>query len=214
MLVCRGAIPHAVCKVAADRLEAAGEGGDIATSFYKWFLGIDRRAPASDYSKLGYTKTEVWREEGVQMSAGKAATELYLNRAEDTRNFLSSVFDGHCPFDGIRKQLDALDGIVCQVERCPASGRSFLPGVVRRMVGGGRRVDGNVHMDTVVPGRLFTVNVYLRVPEGEQRCVFVFSVLCLHSHAQNQPWSVSTCVWTPYCRSHFVSSHIWSLRET
>lgn len=51
-------------------------------------------------------------------------------------------------------------------------------------------MDGNVHMDTVVPGRLFTVNVYLRVPEGDDcggelvlypvRKDFLSRVVCSH----------------------------------
>eukprot|EP00971_Amphidinium_carterae_P208279 4132782-Amphidinium_carterae.1 len=31
---------------------------------------------------------------------------------------------------------------------------------------GGRRLGGNVHMDTVVPGSAISINVYLRVPQG------------------------------------------------
>ncbi|CAE7569025.1 unnamed protein product, partial [Symbiodinium pilosum] len=33
------------------------------------------------------------------------------------------------------------------------------------MVPGGRRREGNVHMDSIRPGSTFSVNVYLRVPE-------------------------------------------------
>ncbi|CAE8651390.1 unnamed protein product, partial [Polarella glacialis] len=40
--------------------------------------------------------------------------------------------------------------------------------VVRRMSPGGRRQDGNVHMDTVVPGSTFSINVYLSVPPGTE----------------------------------------------
>lgn len=47
------------------------------------------------------------------------------------------------------------------------TGQPFLPYVVRRMLPGGRRASGNVHMDTMVPGRTISINVYLQVPEGD-----------------------------------------------
>ena len=68
--------------------------------------------------------------------------------------------------------------IKLQLERCPQSQRPFLPCVVRRMepgactinfltrinkfrlaTAGGRRAEGNLHMDTVVPGSSLSLNV-------------------------------------------------------
>ncbi|CAE8602509.1 unnamed protein product, partial [Polarella glacialis] len=95
------------------------------------------------------------------MAAGKAAPESYLKRAAESRSFLDSeVFAPlRSPIDDIQEELSALPGVRCRLERCPVSKRDFLPCVVRRMSPGGRRQDGNVHMDTVVPGSTFSINV-------------------------------------------------------
>mmetsp|Transcript_112408 Transcript_112408/g.358964 ORF Transcript_112408/g.358964 Transcript_112408/m.358964 type:complete len:335 (+) Transcript_112408:31-1035(+) len=174
VLVCRGALPASLCEQAAERLEAvaslgSAKSGGRATQFAHWYLGADAQAPASDYTKLGYAKTDVFREEGVRMAAGRGAPERYLRRAQETRRFLDeSVFAPHrSPISQIAEELSALPGISCRLERCPATGRDFLPCVVRRMVAGERRPAGNLHMDTAVPGRTLSVNVYLRVPEGD-----------------------------------------------
>ncbi|CAE7282464.1 unnamed protein product [Symbiodinium natans] len=171
VLVLPGAISQEVCREASDRLleqsaSAAASGGSQARRFAEWRLGRDPDAPASDYTKLGYTKTDVLIQEGFRMTAATAAPESYLQRAEETTRTLLQAFPpGQFPLDLIRAELDALPGVSCQLERCPSSGRAFLPCVVRQMVPGGRRREGNVHMDSVRPGSTLSVNVYLRVPE-------------------------------------------------
>lgn len=173
MLIFRGALPAARCRHAAAYLEKVALAGDAgaksAQRFAAWHLGADPEAPAADYTKLGYTKTDVLMG-GVRMAAGRPAPEKYLDLAEETSAFLrEQVFAPYgCPMDEIWKELDALDGITCLRERCPETNRPFLPYVVRCMVAGGRRAAGNVHMDTVVPGRTFSVNLYLRVPDSSQ----------------------------------------------
>lgn len=176
VVVCRGAISRALCTRAADRLEALSGGylpddaGGAATRFTEWRLGADPDAPASDYKKLGYTKTDVLLEEGVRMAAGRGAPPRYLERAAETCKLLETeVFaPQRCPIDEIQEELNGLPGFACQPERCPSTGRPFLPCVVRRMEPGGRRAEGNVHMDTAVPGQTLSANVYLRVPEGDE----------------------------------------------
>mmetsp|Transcript_67602 Transcript_67602/g.197854 ORF Transcript_67602/g.197854 Transcript_67602/m.197854 type:complete len:334 (-) Transcript_67602:75-1076(-) len=174
VLVCRGALSAGFCQQAAERLEAiAGSGPPSscgkAGEFALWYLSADPQAPASDYTKLGYTKTDVFREEGIRMAAGRGAPERYLQRAQDTRHILDdAVFAPHrSPISQIADQLSALPGTACRLEKCPTTGRDFLPCVVRRMVAGDRRAEGNLHMDTVVPGRNLSINIYLRVPDGD-----------------------------------------------
>eukprot|EP00927_Polykrikos_kofoidii_P086994 TRINITY_DN9911_c0_g3_i1.p1 TRINITY_DN9911_c0_g3~~TRINITY_DN9911_c0_g3_i1.p1 ORF type:complete len:367 (-),score=47.51 TRINITY_DN9911_c0_g3_i1:250-1350(-) len=191
VVVCRGAVHSDVCEAAAARLDAlgsaaaaAGSGSgrrghvrnkglissdESATRFSKWFLGMDRDSPSSDYEKIGYTKTDVLREEGVRMTAVSPATERYLRRASMTRQCLEDVFGGRrSPIEDMAEELSSFDdGTECRVEVCPATGRPFLPCVVRQMVPGSRRRNGNTHMDTVVPGSTISVNVYLRVPRGQ-----------------------------------------------
>eukprot|EP00439_Symbiodinium_sp_Y106_P076286 s129_g15.t1 len=170
VLVLPGAISDEVCREASDWLlqqSAAAErsGGSSARRFAEWRLGRDPDAPASDYSKLGYTKTDVLIQEGFRMKASTAAPDSYLQRAEETTKSLLSAFPpGQFPLDVIREELNSLPAVSCRLERCPRTAREFLPCVVRRMVPGRRR-EGNVHMDSVTPGSTLSVNVYLRVPE-------------------------------------------------
>ncbi|CAE7873574.1 unnamed protein product [Symbiodinium sp. KB8] len=171
VLVLPGAISDEVCREASDWLlqqSAAAErsGGSSARRFAEWRLGRDPDAPASDYSKLGYTKTDVLIQEGFRMKASTPAPNSYLQRAEETTKSLISAFPpGQFPLDVIREELNSLPAVSCRLERCPSTARKFLPCVVRRMVPGGRRREGNVHMDSVRPGSTLSVNVYLRVPE-------------------------------------------------
>ena len=183
---------------------------------------LSEDAPASDYSKLGYTKTDVliqegsglsplqapcanFRGPGFRMKASTAAPDSYLQRAEETTKSLISAFPpgsamlgsmpglglipfyvafrGQFPLDVIREELNSLPAVSCRLERCPRTAREFLPCVVRRMVPGtgltsshaligeagrnrhcrffqgGRRREGNVHMDSVTPGSTLSVNV-------------------------------------------------------
>eukprot|EP00933_Yihiella_yeosuensis_P072550 TRINITY_DN80973_c0_g1_i1.p1 TRINITY_DN80973_c0_g1~~TRINITY_DN80973_c0_g1_i1.p1 ORF type:complete len:376 (-),score=54.24 TRINITY_DN80973_c0_g1_i1:122-1135(-) len=174
VLVFRGAIPLDVCKRTAARLRAVvdtsetpEEGSSPSTSFAEWRLGVDPDAPASDYSKLGFTKTDVMIQEGIRMGPGSPAPKSYLRRAAETREFLSSeVFSPVSnPFDDISKEISKLAGMRMRLERCPESRKDFLPCVVRRMTSGGRHRDGSVHMDVLVPGTNFSINVYLDVPD-------------------------------------------------
>lgn len=175
IIVCRGAVPTSVCERAATRLEQAGDVGgalddaarDVSTGFAEWRLGGDPDAPPSDYAKLGYTKTDVFLAEGVRMSATKKASMRYLDRAAETARFLSDdVFTPQrCPIDDICDEVQSLPGFDCRLERCPVTDRPFLPCVVRRMGPGGRKTNGNIHMDTVAPGTTLSANIYLRVPE-------------------------------------------------
>eukprot|EP00929_Paragymnodinium_shiwhaense_P002903 TRINITY_DN103221_c0_g1_i1.p1 TRINITY_DN103221_c0_g1~~TRINITY_DN103221_c0_g1_i1.p1 ORF type:complete len:343 (-),score=72.86 TRINITY_DN103221_c0_g1_i1:84-1112(-) len=173
MLVFKGALDPERCHTIAQRLEAVAERGFDSTpwapaAFTEWYLGLDEAAPAADYAKLGYTKTNVFREEGIRLARDKAAPERYLSCAEETKSFLASqVYAPYqCPMEDIREELHALPGFQCLVERCPISRRPFLPYVVRRMTAGQRRAAGNLHMDTPIPGHL-SINLYLKVPGGE-----------------------------------------------
>ncbi|CAE7220656.1 unnamed protein product, partial [Symbiodinium necroappetens] len=171
VLVLPGAISDEVCREASDWLlqqSAAAErsGGSSARRFAEWRLGRDPDAPASDYSKLGYTKTDVLIQEGFRMKASTPAPNSYLQRAEETTKSLISAFPpGQFPLDVIREELNSLPAVSCRLERCPSTARKFLPCVVRRMV-----VDAEKAMCTWTVSDLevlfrSTCAMYLRVPE-------------------------------------------------
>eukprot|EP00930_Biecheleria_cincta_P073249 TRINITY_DN60561_c0_g1_i1.p1 TRINITY_DN60561_c0_g1~~TRINITY_DN60561_c0_g1_i1.p1 ORF type:complete len:359 (+),score=49.36 TRINITY_DN60561_c0_g1_i1:26-1078(+) len=179
VVICKGALDAQTCSHAVSRLQAVADaekaGSDHASSesssssvrFSEWRLGADPEAPSSDYAKLGYSKTDVLIQEGVRMSAQQGGTQRYLEGAAETCRILrNDVFaPGTFPLDDIQDEISSLPGFLCRLEECPSTRRHFLPCVVRRMTPGGRKREGNVHMDSVVPGRTLSVNVYLSVPE-------------------------------------------------
>ena len=129
-------------------------------SFQAWRLGLDPSAPASDYQKLGYTKTDVYVQQGVRMRASEPAPESYLEAAEATEGWLRQAFQGDFILDRLAAALEPC-GVSLRPERCCRSRRRFLPCVLRRMEPGGRRKEGNVHMDTLRPGATLSLNLSL-----------------------------------------------------
>eukprot|EP00434_Breviolum_minutum_P008015 symbB.v1.2.007070.t1/scaffold414.1/size398445/34 len=162
VLVYQGVVDGETCRRATQLLEASGNSGSHL--FEEWRLGRDPDAPASDYTKIGYTKTDVLIQQGFRMTATSAAPEAYLDNASKTAEYLHKVFAGQFILDLLTKELAPL-GIHLRLEKCPRSQRPFLPCVVRRMEAGGRRKEGNVHMDTVLPHSTLSLNLYLNVPE-------------------------------------------------
>ena len=152
VLVYRQAVAPELCQQVAAVL-ASG-------SFQAWRLGADPAAPASDYSKIGYTKTDVYVREGVRMTAASAAPESYLAAAAGTEAWLRQAFGGDFILDRLAAQLGPC-GVRLRPEHCPVSRRRFLPCVLRRMEPGGRREEGNVHMDTQRPGSTLSLNLSL-----------------------------------------------------
>ncbi|CAK9097014.1 unnamed protein product, partial [Durusdinium trenchii] len=155
VLVYRGLINPKLCQESTQIL--------LEGRFAEWRLGQDPDAPASDYTKIGYTKTDVLIQEGFRMTATSAAPEKYISSALETTKLLQKALGGDF-FHALASKFAPL-GISLQLEQCPLSQRPFLPCVVRRMEPGGRRKEGNIHMDTVVPGSTLSLNVYLNVPE-------------------------------------------------
>merc|ERR1712129_279451 len=99
-----------------------------------------------------------------------------------------------CPIDEILTELDTLEGFSCGVEQCPATGQAFLSYVVRRMAKGGRRANGNIHMDTVIPGRTMSINLYLQTPEGG------------NAGGELVLYPVQKGVWSRWLNSHFFNT--------
>lgn len=162
VLVYKGVLDPDICRQASRLL--LEETPEDPPRFAEWRLGLDPEAPASDYTKMGYTKTDVLIQQGFRMTAISPAPEKYLEHASKTSEYLHKVFAGRFILDLLQDELTPLK-IQLQLERCPRSQRPFLPCVVRRMAPGGRRREGNVHMDTVVPGSTLSMNLYLNVPE-------------------------------------------------
>ncbi|CAL1141683.1 unnamed protein product, partial [Cladocopium goreaui] len=161
VLVYKGVLDPDICRQASRLLL---EETPDAPRFAEWRLGADPEAPASDYTKMGYTKTDVLIQQGFRMTATSPAPERYLEHAKKTSEYLHKVFAGRFILDLLQNELTPL-GIQLHLERCPRSRRPFLPCVVRRMEPGGRRREGNVHMDSLVPGTTLSMNLYLNVPE-------------------------------------------------
>ncbi|CAK9019197.1 Pyrimidine-specific ribonucleoside hydrolase RihB, partial [Durusdinium trenchii] len=167
VLVYRGLINPKLCQESTQIL--------LEGRFAEWRLGQDPDAPASDYTKIGYTKTDVLIQEGFRMTATSAAPEKYISSALETTKLLQKALGGDF-FHALASKFAPL-GISLQLEQCPLSQRPFLPCVVRRMEPGGRRKEGNIHMDTVVPGSTLSLNVYLNVPEMSGGELVIFPVI-------------------------------------